>query len=281
MAKVRLAVVGSLNYDLFAYVPHLARPGEAVPAREVRRALGGKGFNQAVAATRLGAAVEMIGAIGDDDFGAAFERRLDELRIGRRGTRRLDLPTGLAMISVDDRGENTIVLSAGANAGLLAEMLDRERLESDVLLVQGELRPETTLRALELGRGVKVLNCAPASVELVPALPLADVVVVNEVEAADMGGADRLRDLGAPAVVVTLGARGAMIDGMVIPAPRVRAIDSTGAGDAFCAALGIALAEGRDLAGAIAWANRAGAAATRRLGASTGMPTRAELKRVG
>lgn len=280
MAGVRIAVAGSLNYDLLAYVPHLPRPGEAVQAREVRRVLGGKGFNQAVAARRLGADVEMVGAVGDDEFGQEFEARLDELRIGRHGVLRLDEPTGLAVPVVDDRGENSIVVALGANLALTPDDLDPARLRADVVLTQGELHPRTTVRALELARGLKILNCAPAVRDLVPAVALADVVVVNEVEAADMGGADRLDALGAGAVVVTLGSRGAMVDNTVVPAPRVPAVDSTGAGDAFCAALAVALAEGRQLLQAVAWANRAGAAACLKQGTSAAMPTREELERV-
>ncbi|MDQ6772571.1 MAG: ribokinase, partial [Candidatus Dormibacteraeota bacterium] len=247
MKAVSIAVVGSLNYDLLAYVDHLPRPGGTIPATEVRRALGGKGFNQAVAARRLGAKVRMVGAVGSDDFGADFERRLDELGIDRAGVRRLEAPTGLALVTVDRRGENTIVLAGGANLEVRPADLDAPRVAADALLVQGELRPEAAQRAMELASGLKVLNCAPASLELSPAAGLADVVVVNEGEAAEMGGADRLAELGAGAVVVTLGARGAQIENTVLPAPRIRAVDTTGSGDAFCGALAVALAEGQDL----------------------------------
>jgi ribokinase len=277
---VRIAVAGSLNYDLMAYVPHLPRPGEAVHARELRRSLGGKGFNQAVAARRLGAEVELLGALGCDAFGAEFEARLAELGVGRRGVRRLDTPTGIAIPVVDQGGENTIVVALGANLGLLPDMLDPALLAADAVLVQGELRAETSRRALELGRGLKILNIAPASPELAESVPLADVVVVNEGEAADMGGPERLRSLGAGAVVVTLGARGAMAGSTLVPAPRVDAVDTTGAGDAFCAALAVALAEGRELEAAVAWANRAGAAACLVPGTSAAMPTRTEVEAV-
>lgn len=278
MPSVRVAVVGSLNYDLMTYVDRLPRPGEAVHAREVRRVLGGKGFNQAVAAHRLGAAVEMIGAIGGDEFGREFEVALDELGIGRGGVLRTATPTGMAVPIVDQTGENSIVVALGANLALLPDMLDGLVPPADVVLVQGEMRPDTTRRALELAGALKLLNAAPASFELSPAVALADVVVVNEVEAADMGGADRLRGLGAGAVVVTLGPRGAMLDNTIVPAPRVQAVDTTGAGDAFCAALAVALAEGRELEAAVRWANRAGAAACRRPGTSAAMPTRAEVE---
>jgi ribokinase len=280
LEPVRVTVAGSLNYDLMAYVEHLPRPGEAVQAREIRRVPGGKGFNQAVAARRLGAAVEMVGAVGADHFGRQFQDQLDELGIGRSSVLQLEAPTGLAVPIVDDRGENSIVVALGANEELLPDMLDQAALGADAVLVQGELRPDTTLRALQVARGVKVLNAAPASLELSQAVRLAHVVVVNEVEAADMGGTERLAALGAGAVVVTLGARGAMIDNTVLPAPRVRAVDTTGAGDAFCAALAVGLAEGLELEAAVAWANRAGAAACLKPGTSEAMPTRAEVDRV-
>jgi ribokinase len=280
LLSVRVTVTGSLNYDLMAYVDHLPRPGEAVHAHEVRAVLGGKGFNQAVAARRLGAAVEMVGAVGPDEFGREFEARLDELGIGRGGVRRLQARTGMAVPIVDRQGENSIVVALGANLALLPDMLDALP-PADVLLVQGELRPETTAHALELGGGrCRLLNLAPASAELLAAVPLADVVIVNEVEAEDLGGPDLLRELGAGAVVVTLGARGAMVDGRVLPTPRVRAVDTTGAGDAFCGALAVALAEGRTLEDAVLWANRAGAAACLRAGTSEAMPTRAEVERL-
>src|SRR5207245_1492859 len=140
------------------------------------------GFNQAVAARRLGATVEMVGAVGQDDFGRAFEARLDQLGIGRAGVRRLDAPTGLAVPIVDRSGENSIVVALGANLALQPDMLEAP-VRPDVLLVQGELLPATTIRALELGRGRKLLNLAPADPGLLPAVALADVVVVNEVEA--------------------------------------------------------------------------------------------------
>lgn len=281
MRPVRLAVVGSLNYDFLVYVEHLPRPGEVVHARHVRRVLGGKGFNQAVAARRLGASVDLIGAVGHDEFGAEFEAALDEHGIGRRGVLRVAEPTGMAVPVVDDRGENCIVVALGANLALPPEALEGLLPEADVLLVQGELRPETTLHALQLAHRLnmlRVVNAAPASEELGPVVSMADVVVANEIEAADLGGPGRLVALGAGAVVVTLGARGAMVGDTVLAAPPVDAVDTTGAGDAFCAALAVALAEGLGLLAAVAWANRAGAAACRRPGTSTAMPTRAEVE---
>lgn len=263
-----------------AFVEYLPRRGEAVQARELRRLPGGKGFNQAVAARRLGVTVELVGAVGADDFGREFRKHLTELGIGQAGVFEVNAPTGMALPIVDNQGENATVVAMGANHELRPDMLDAELLNADVVLVQGELAPATTLRALELGRGLKVLNAAPASLDLSPAVELADVVVLSELEAADMGGSDRLAALGAGAVVVTLGARGALIDNTLLPAPRVRVVDSMGAGDAFCAALGVGLAEGRELEAAVAWANRAAAAACLKTGTSEAMPTRSEIDRL-
>ena len=276
----RIIVAGSLNQDLFCYVDHLPRRGETLASLDVHRQLGGKGFNQAVALRRLGAEVEMVGAVGSDEAGRAFEAQLDAFGIGRRLLHRLETPTGLAMITVDAEGDNTIVLAPGANAALSPELVENLP-EADAVMVQGELRPETTIRAMELGRGVRVVNPAPASLELSPAVALADVVVANEGEAADMGGVDRMQGMGAAAVVVTLGSRGALLDNTLVPAPRVEVVDSTGAGDAFCAALTLALVEGRELEEAMAFANRAGAAACLRQGTSEAMPTRAVVEAVG
>jgi ribokinase len=232
-----------------------------------------------VGARRLGAEVELRGAVGDDGFGRELEARLDELGIERGGVFRLPGPTGLAVPMVDDMGENSIVIAPGANLALTPDMLEGRPLRAGAVLVQGELRPDTTRRALEMVAGaLRLLNAAPASRELLPSVALADVVVVNEVEAADMGGAGRLRELGAGRVVVTLGARGAAVEGAVVPAPVIRAVDTTGAGDAFCAALAVALVEGLRLEEAVAWANRAGAAACLKQGASAAMPDRDDLE---
>ncbi|HEX4213208.1 MAG TPA: ribokinase [Candidatus Dormibacteraeota bacterium] len=275
-----IVVVGSLNQDLFAYVEHLPRRGETLHARHSARQLGGKGFNQAVGIRRLGVDVDLVGAVGDDAAGETFVRTLDGFGIGRTGLRRLEGSTGLALITVDEGGENTIVLDPGVNHSLTPEMLDDSIAGADAVLVQGELRPETTIRVMDMAKGLKVVNPAPAGLELSPAIARADVVVVNEGEASDLGGTDRLRALGAATVVVTLGQRGSQIDNTVIPAPRVVAVDSTGAGDAFCAALTVALVEGRPIDDSIAWANRAGAAACLRHGSSEALPTRDEVDRL-
>src|SRR5581483_9152776 len=136
----RIAVAGSLNYDLVAAVPHLPRAGEAVHATSVSRVPGGKGFNQAVAARRLGADVVMAGAVGHDGFGDEFVALLDQLGIDRRHVVRSAAPTGLAVPMVDERGENAIVVALGANAEPI-EVADGFFDGADAVLLQGELAP--------------------------------------------------------------------------------------------------------------------------------------------
>jgi ribokinase len=283
----RFLVAGSLVLDLMAYVERLPKPGEVVHATRLLRSLGGKGFNQAVALRRLGAEVAMAGAVGEDSFGDAFLAGLGELDIERSRVLRLPQPTGLAMPVVDRTGENLIVAAPGANLAVppeLAEGLDWRRMSA--LLLQGELAPDANLafaRAAAAAEVPVLLNAAPASAPLEQVVGLAATVVVNEGEAEAMGGAESLLALGARSVVVTLGAAGASLHGVAagrVPAPAVQVADTTGAGDAFAAALALALAEGREPLEAAAWAAAAGAAACTREGTSTAMPSRAEVERL-
>jgi ribokinase len=228
-------VAGSLNYDLVTYVERLPAPGEALPARDMRRDLGGKGFNQAVALRRLGAEVEMVGAVGRDSFGDEFLQRLDQLGIGRRWVVRSATPTGLAIPVVADSGENWIVVALGANLELRpGELAGLGTGGRDALLLQGELHPQTNrwlAGAARTGGVPVILNAGPAAPELEMVIGLADLVVVNQREAAALGGAARILELGAGQVIVTMGADGAEMAGPVmghVAAPRVDAIDTVG-----------------------------------------------------
>lgn len=274
-------MAGSLVHDLVATVPHLPRPGEAVVASELRHSAGGKGFNQAVAARRLGAEVRMAGTVGRDAFGDEFCRLLDELEIDRAHVGRADAPTGIAVPMVEPGGENAIVVALGAN--LEPAPIPVSFLEGvDLLMLQGELAVATNLAAIELARGQGVpvlLNAAPADRRLEGALRSVACVVVNAGEEAHFGGPDRLRSLARPAAVVTtLGELGARLGDRRFEAPAVIAVDTTGAGDAFCAGLGMRLAEGAPLPEAIRFAVAAGAAACTRRGTSGSMPSREEVE---
>lgn len=248
---VTLTVVGSVNLDLVARVERLPQPGETIAARSLERRPGGKGANQAVAAARLGAHVRFVGAVGGDAFADEALANLVaegvELDLERTGT------TGLALIHVDDAGENEIVIVPGANA------LVRPREIEGAVLCQLEV-PDAVVLAAGRRASFFALNAAPARV--VDVEP--DLLVVNELE-HEVFSRGKL-------VAVTQGARGAVLyeDGREIAraaAPVVEVVDTTGAGDAFTAALTVSLLEGRPRQEALERACAAGAEATTRLGA--------------
>jgi len=298
----RIVVVGSINMDLVARVARLPRPGETLHGRSFDTVPGGKGANQAVAAARLGARVGMAGRVGDDAFAA---RLTGSLRANGVDIRRV-LPTrrcssGVATIGVEDSGENAIVIVAGANGRV--SPADVSRAESsiaaaDTMLLQLEIPMATVVAAAGLARrhGKRViLNPAPAPPALPRRLLATDVICPNETEARAITGlpggsvraalaqAEWLTDRGTGLAVVTLGAKGAAWcehGGRPVHVPpfRVKAIDTTAAGDAFAGALAVALSEGRGAAEAVRFACAAGALATTRPGAQPAMPARADVE---
>jgi ribokinase len=297
MAKV--VVVGSSNTDLVVKVPHLPTPGETVLGGEFFTAPGGKGANQAVAAARLGAEVTLVARIGQDVFGdralAGFE---EEGLITRYITVDPESASGVALILVDERGENSIAVAPGANSGLSPAIVQQAQetiKEVEVLVLQLETPTETVLAAAKIAHqgGVRViLNPAPAPSEPLPSelLECIDILTPNESEARMLAGkqgeveeaARQLTRQGVGAVVVTLGARGALIVTpdyeQLVPGFEVDAIDTTAAGDAFNGGLAVALAEDKPLADAVQFANGCGALATTRLGAQPSLPTRDEVE---
>ncbi len=263
----RVLVFGSANVDLVATVATLPRAGQTVAATSLRRLAGGKGANQAVAAAQAGAAVVFVGAVGDDDAGRTYAARLAARGIDVRLCVDESLPTGTAWVTVDDAGENTVVVAPGANAAATAHLPDLA--PGDVLLVQLEVPVGQVTRAVRqaAGAGARVvLNAAPYAALPADVLALADPVVVNEVEAAELADSG----LVARSLLVTFGAAGAQwddvrVDGVTVPEDEV--LDTTGAGDAFCGALAAALAAGADRPEALSRAAAAGADAVRRVGA--------------
>ena len=282
-----IAVVGSINLDLVVSVERHPAPGETVVGGDCRQLPGGKGANQAVAAARLGSAVAMVGRVGNDTSGAWLRGALAGERVDVTHVREdRNATTGMAMIAVDERGENTIVVSPGANAHVsprdvaaAGELVG----EADVVLLQHEIPDEAVAAAIAAARGAVVLNPAPARGLAGPV----DVLVPNrgELEALAGGGGDPVRlarsVAGARAVVVTLGADGAVVvEGERVErvaAPRVKAVDTTGAGDAFCGALAQALADGAALVEAARWAVRVAAVSVTRHGAQGGLPWREDF----
>ena len=266
----RVVVVGSLNIDLVTHVERFPQPGETLLGQGLERLAGGKGANQAVAAREAGAEVVMVGAVGDDDAGRSYAARLRGLGIDTR----LEIvagPSGHAMITVDESGENVIIVVPGANAQLGESALSAldELAAGDVVLVQLEIPLTTAAVAVRRAsaRGARVVvNCSPYAGLPPDVLALADPVVVNESEAALLADGE----LVPASLLVTFGAAGAMWDGERVDGVAVAAgdvLDTTGAGDAFCGALAAALAAGADRSGALHLAAGAGARAVRRAGA--------------
>ncbi|PRY49224.1 ribokinase [Knoellia remsis] len=268
----RVMVLGSLNVDLVTRVERHPQPGETLLGDGLEKLAGGKGANQATAAVASGADVVMVGAVGDDEGGAAYRERLRDKGIDVSRLRVVSgEPTGHALIAVDDHGENTVIVVPGANARLDDTEVDAvdDLGPGDVLLMQLEVPIPVVAAAARraASRGARVVvNTAPYAALPADVVALADPVVANEHEMV------ALAEAGAEAgsLLVTFGANGASWDGRSVPAHAVDAadvVDTTGAGDAFCGALAAALAAGDDRDSALDRALAAGAAAVRHAGA--------------
>lgn len=291
-----VAVVGSANLDIVVPVPHHPLKGETVLGGDHSQVPGGKGANQAVGAARLGSNVAFLGAIGDDPAGSLLRQSLDDAGVKTAAMRLvMGVPSGIALITVGPDGDNTIVVSPGANAILSPADVHAhaDMLQDTVTLLQLEISLETTLAAAETATGIVLLDPAPAPADGLPdeLLKAVDIVAPNETELALLTGRnidannledviDAARSLAVEQVVVTLGERGAVVVGEVtahIPSPIVKAIDTTAAGDAFRSALATQLGRGRSLVDAASFAVRVGAATTLRFGAQPSLPTAAEV----
>ena len=295
-ADPEVAVVGSLNLDLVVRVARLPGPGETVTGDDVFRNPGGKGANQAVAAARLGRRVAMVGRVGDDDAGRELLGSLEADAVDTSQVRVVaGVPSGIALITVSEDGENQIVVSPGANARLTPDDVGQAGAAlraAAVTLLQLEVPLEAVAAAARAAGGTVVLNPAPVRDLPEELLAEVDVLVPNRVELAQLAGgaepgtvaeATRLAGrLPARAVVVTLGADGCLVveggDATHVPAVAVRAVDTTAAGDAFCGGLADALAGGATLEDAARRAVRVAAAACLRPGAQASLPTPGELQ---
>ncbi|MFI5931448.1 ribokinase [Actinoplanes sp. NPDC051494] len=287
----RIVVAGSANMDLVGIAARLPLPGETVLGDDFMMTPGGKGANQAIAAARAGGSCTFLGAIGSDAFGVTVKARLNASGVDTSNMRTSYGSSGVAVIMVDHAGENSIMVSPGANstfAGLSAAETT-VIAEGDVLLCQQEIPVETVLaasRAAREGGTRTILNAAPARHLPPELLAVVDLLVVNESEAEAITGSaePRMAELLAlvPRVVLTLSGKGSWYadrDGADerIPAFEVDVVDTTAAGDAFTGALAVAWGEGRDMIDAIRWANAAGAACVRKVGASNALPSRADI----
>lgn len=301
--NVKIVVVGSANTDMVVKTVQMPRPGETVLGGKFLMTQGGKGANQAVAAAKLDGDVAFVGKVGDDVFGGNTLESLRKYDVDVSGVGvEADTPSGVALITVDASGENSIVVAPGANAMLApydvtnaTDLIDN----AEIVLLQLEIPMETVAYAAMLAksRGKKVvLNPAPA-----PKSPLSDdllssvdVIVPNETETEILTGirltddkeswndaAKAFHSKGIKEVGITLGSKGALYsdgNGIVeIPAFKVKAVDTTAAGDTFCGALCVALTEGCTMDAAITFANKAASIAVTRVGAQRSCPVRKEV----
>ena len=300
MKHPRICVVGSANVDLTFRAPRFPQPGETLTGHALHQGMGGKGANQAVAAARLGADVTFIACVGNDAFGKAAITAYQAEGIQASFIRQTeDGPTGTAAILVDDEAENCIIVVPGANALLSAQDVQAASAmieQSQVVLCQLETPVVSAVEAFRLARAASVLTMltpAPAEHVTDELLALCDVCVPNKTEIAALTGhtieteadavrtAERLRDRGVKRVALTMGGNGVLIldqsGATHIPATKVKAVDTTGAGDAFTAALAVSLAEGMSLVDSARRASAVAALSVTRIGTQTSFPTLKEL----
>lgn len=297
----RIVVIGSCNTDMVINMERLPLPGETLLGGKFFMNPGGKGANQAVAAARLGGKVTFIAKVGNDPFGI---RSIDQYKAEGIDAKHVlidrEQPSGVALILVDVHGENSIAVASGANAHLMPEDIDRAQKtveEGDILLMQLETPMATVehaaLMAKQAGRKV-ILNPAPAHSLPESLLQSLYMLIANETEAeyisgtqiTDMDSVARAADIichkGVENVVITLGSKGAFIKEKgtyhQVPALKVKAVDATAAGDTFCGAVCVALAEGKGITEAVKFACRAAAVTVTRMGAQSSLPYRKEVE---
>jgi ribokinase len=298
-----IVVVGSLNMDLVVRMPQIPRPGETLLGGIFKTFPGGKGANQAVAAARLGAHVAMIGCVGNDSFGQEMQANLarEGIDVGHILVHK-DEATGVALIQVDEQGQNSIAVASGANFCLTSADVEKAMKtigKFDVLVMPLEtpLEPIYTATKIAFHQGAKVLlNPAPAQVLEKDLLELVDVLLPNEHEIARLTGislhtdadirqaAEKLLSQGTKNLMVTMGSQGAILfnekanQGTIIPAYPVQAVDTTAAGDCFVGALAVGICEGKSLLAAAEFASAAAAISVTRVGAQPSLPRRGEVE---
>lgn len=299
--KPKILVVGSANMDLIVQTSHFPKPGETIIGGSFSMVPGGKGANQAVAAARLGGAVALVARVGNDPFGHA---NLQDYQKEGINTANIEqdpkVPTGVAMISVDKSGENTIIVASGANAGMGVDNLERASLLfewADIVLLQLEIPlpvvMAAAIKAKEQGKLV-ILNPAPACELPLALLENADIITPNEIEAEFLTGIAvtdfdsgkkaglKLMEKGIQQVVITLGEHGAFMCNRelqeIIPTAVVKAVDTTAAGDTFNGALAVALGNGEVIHNAVRFALKAATRSVQRLGAQSSIPFLRELE---
>lgn len=296
----QILVVGSLNADLVARAPRFPQPGETISGEDLRVIPGGKGANQAVAAARLEANVSLLGRVGNDNFGDFLLENLKQNRVDSSLVQRDDSSTGTAIIIVDSNGQNSIVLSAGANGNVSIADVDNSPFTNyQLLLLQLEIPLPAVLRAAQRAKenNVRViLNPAPAQQLPDELIALADYIIPNETElslltsqkiedipSAESAARDLLRR-GAKNVIVTLGSKGALLvnaeTSKQIHTFKVEVVDTTAAGDAFIGGFATSLLKNKSLEEAVRFGCACGALATTKFGAQPSLPMKEEVEKI-
>ena len=298
----RVTVVGSFMFDLVARAPRRPKTGETLIGDSFGMFIGGKGANQAIAASRLNALVCMVGRLGDDLFGNQFLDKFSDEKINTDFViQDKNNGTGVGMPLIDASGDNSIVIIPRANTALSAENINQgyEAIaNSDILLLQLEVPIEASQRAAEIAKEnstIVILNPAPAREIPDTLLDLVDILTPNESETEILSGISAttekeakeaaciLMDKGVETVILTLGSRGSLLLTATVesffPANQVDVVDTTAAGDAFCGALAASLANGSTIEEAVKTGNAAGALAVTKLGAEPSLPKKADLDR--
>lgn len=301
MEKNRILVIGSSNTDMTVRSATLPKPGETVLGGDFRMGPGGKGANQAVAARLLGGEVTFVCKLGRDMFGEGASKHYESCGLDTSKILWSDKPSGVALITVDSKAENSIVVASGANADMTVTDIDSVAdiiKSSGILLLQLEIPMNAVVHAAEIAynAGVQVvLNPAPAAVLPAELLKCVSILIPNETEASAISGidinnfetaaaaAERLKGMGVREVIITMGSRGSVVcdgDCTFVPAVKVNAVDTTAAGDTFCGGVCVALSEGKDLLEAVKFATAASSIAVQRPGAQDSIPHRCEVDKL-
>lgn len=301
MEKNRILVIGSSNTDMTVRSATLPKPGETVLGGDFRMGPGGKGANQAVAARLLGGEVTFVCKLGRDMFGEGASKHYESCGLDTSKILWSDKPSGVALITVDSKAENSIVVASGANADMTVSDIDSVAdiiKSSGILLLQLEIPMDAVVHAAEIAysAGVQVvLNPAPAAALPAELLKCVSILIPNETEASAISGidinnfetaaaaAERLKGMGVREVIITMGSRGSVVcDGSCtfVPAVKVNAVDTTAAGDTFCGGVCVALSEGKDLLEAVKFATAASSIAVQRPGAQDSVPNRCEVDKL-
>lgn len=282
----KIYVLGSLNMDLVIETPYMPQAGETILGKNFKTCAGGKGANQAMACGRLGGKAAMCGVVGEDAFGQTLIDALSQNGVDVSCLRKTAGPTGVAMILIE-KGDNRIILDAGANGKLTKEDVDAflaTAKKDDIFLTQLECPIPVIGYALQEAKKrdmYTILNPAPANGDILPYLDSVDLITPNESELQILGGLSALQEAGIPVVLTTLGGNGFEItqDGTSThyPCLKVQVVDTTAAGDTLCGGLAVGLAEGKSLADSARFGSIAASIACTRPGAQPSIPTREEV----